>query len=134
MHYMDIVGRKWSEEIQIKTYDIDIASHVNNIVYLRWIEDLRIKLFSSIYPLESLLNRGLYPVVLHTEMRYSNQIKLFDKPLGEVSISKYCHGVIYLSIKISLDSGVAFTANQKCAIVCLADSKIFKGDLSELLK
>ncbi len=34
-------------EIEIKTYDIDVAGRVNNIVYVRWIEDLRSRLLGS---------------------------------------------------------------------------------------
>ncbi len=39
---------------KIKPYDIDAAGHVNNAVYINWLEDLRVKLFSKIIPLESL--------------------------------------------------------------------------------
>jgi len=46
-------------ELDISTYDIDIAGHVNNIVFIRRIEDLRHKLLASRYPLEELLKRNL---------------------------------------------------------------------------
>lgn len=33
----------------VNTYDIDVAGHVNNIVYVRWLEDMRNELFSQNY-------------------------------------------------------------------------------------
>jgi acyl-CoA thioester hydrolase len=33
---------KFSKEIKIKDEDIDILGHVNNIVYLKWVQDLAI--------------------------------------------------------------------------------------------
>lgn len=34
-------------ELEVKTYDIAAAGHVNNIVYARWLEDLRNMLFKK---------------------------------------------------------------------------------------
>ena len=34
--------------LMINTFDIDAARHVNNVVYIRWLEELRTKLISSI--------------------------------------------------------------------------------------
>jgi acyl-CoA thioester hydrolase len=31
-------------DLPIKTYDIDFAGIVSNIVYIRWLEDLRLKI------------------------------------------------------------------------------------------
>jgi acyl-CoA thioester hydrolase len=31
--------------IRVRTYDIDSAGHVSNIVYLRWMEDMRLQIF-----------------------------------------------------------------------------------------
>ena len=55
---------------QIKTYDIDIAGHVNNNVFIKWFEDLRIKLFNEHFMLPKLLSNNIYPVVVSTEIFY----------------------------------------------------------------
>ena len=82
--------------IDVKTYDIDIAGHVNNIVYMRWLEDMRNELFSQIYSLEKLIEINYYPVVISTELRYKRQLKLFDKPVGRIFMESYSHGIIML--------------------------------------
>jgi acyl-CoA thioester hydrolase len=34
-------------ELPIRTYDIDFAGIVSNIVYIRWLEDLRIQMLAQ---------------------------------------------------------------------------------------
>lgn len=78
-------------EIFIGTYDIDFAAHVSNIVYLRWFEALRLKIFEKYYPLKQLMNDGFVPIITSHYIEYKRAIKLFDKPHGYMwidSISK----------------------------------------------
>jgi acyl-CoA thioester hydrolase len=120
--------------LQVKTYDIDIAGHVNNIVYIRWIEDLRAELFSQIYPLEKLLEINYYPVVISTELKYKGQLKLFDNPIGKIILENYSHGVIHLKVEITNNDSMVFTATQKCVLMNLDTQKMFMGSLEKLLK
>jgi len=120
-------------KIAVKTYDIDVAGHVNNIVYIRWIEDLRAELFSQIYSLEKLLEINYYPVVISTELKYKGQIKLFDKPIGRIFLESYTHGIILLKIEICLNNEIAFTATQKCVLMNLTTQKMFMGSIQNLV-
>jgi acyl-CoA thioesterase FadM len=70
-------------ELKVNTYDIDVANHVNNIVYLRWLEDLRNLLFAHICPLETLLKLNYYPGVISTEMKYKNKLFYLINRLGK---------------------------------------------------
>lgn len=65
----------------VHTYDIDFAGHLNNIVYVRWIEQLRTKLFNQYFNLQELLSNNLYPVVISTNITYKKALKLFNKPV-----------------------------------------------------
>jgi len=120
--------------LKVNTYDIDIAGHVNNIVYIRWIEDLRAELFSQIYPLEKLLEINYYPVVISTELKYKGQIKLFDKPIGRIFLESYSHGVIMLKIEICLNDDTAFTATQKCVLMNLTTHKMLMESFEKLIQ
>lgn len=128
-HYLNSVEL----DIKVNTYDIDVAGHVNNIVYIRWIEDLRAELFSQIYPLEKLLEINYYPVVISTELNYKGQLKLFDKPIGKISLENYSHGIIYLRIEINCNDKIVLTAVQKCVLMNLKTRKMFMGSLERLL-
>ncbi|MFA7418330.1 MAG: thioesterase family protein [Melioribacteraceae bacterium] len=121
-------------EIKVNTYDIDIADHVNNIVYLRWLEDLRNLLFSRMCPLDKILELNYYPVVAHTEMKYKKQITLFDKPIGKMIVEKYSHGVIVLRAEIRVNNCSVFSATQKCVLMNLTTKKMYKRRIDELFK
>ena len=78
-------------DIFVGTYDIDFAGHVSNIVYLRWFEALRLKIFEKYYPLEQLMNDGYLPIITSHFVEYKRAVKLFDSPRGYMwieSISK----------------------------------------------
>jgi acyl-CoA thioester hydrolase len=74
--------------ITVKTYDIDFAGVVSNIVYIRWLEDLRLKLFDSHLPLDKQIEQGNIPVVAKTQIEYKKPVKLFDNITSKMWISK----------------------------------------------
>jgi len=69
-------------QFTVKTYDIDFAGHVSNIVYIRWLEDLRFALLEEYYPLEPAMEAGSAPVLSRTEIDYRYPIRLFDPVIG----------------------------------------------------
>ena len=113
-------------DLEIKTYDIDIAGHVNNAVYVQWIEDLRTKLFNEHFNLPELLSKNLYPVVVSTEINYKKSLKMFDKPIGVMKIESLDHGIFTLKAEISLNNKIAAFCTQKCVIFNLKESAMIK--------
>ncbi len=77
-----------SHEIRVKTYDIDFAGHVSNITYLRWFEDMRLKIFDQYFPLENFMNEGYLPIITETRVAYKKSVGLFDRPQGRMWIAK----------------------------------------------
>jgi hypothetical protein len=45
----------YEQPLPIRTYDIDFAGIVSNIVFIRWLEDLRLGLLDQVYPLTQAL-------------------------------------------------------------------------------
>ena len=74
--------------IKVATYDIDYANHVSNIVYFRWLEDLRLQLLEENFPLDELMAAGFMPILASSSIEYKRAIKLFDKPVGHMWIEK----------------------------------------------
>jgi len=78
-----------------KTYDIDFANHVSNIVYIRWLEDLRFKWLEKYFPIADQMAQNIAPTLLRTEIDYKRQIKLSDNPvkgtmwIGDLGRLKY---------------------------------------------
>ncbi len=70
--------------ITVQPYDIDLAAHVNNVVYVRWMEDLRLELLRRHCPMQALVEGGMAAVVAETHIRYRKPVQPFDAPLGRV--------------------------------------------------
>ena len=74
----------------VGTYDIDFAGIVSNIVYLRWLEDLRLAMLEAHLPLEDQLAAGTTPVLLSTEIEYLRAIRLLtNHPRKVVGLEAY---------------------------------------------
>ena len=65
--------------IPVRTYDIDFGGIVSNIVYIRWLEDLRVQMLAEHFSLETAVRElGIAPVLVRTEIDYKRPIRLFD--------------------------------------------------------
>jgi acyl-CoA thioester hydrolase len=73
--------------LPIRTYDIDYAGIVSNLVYIRWLEDLRLELLARAYPLERMVADGLGPVLLETQIAYREALTIHDTPEGRMSVA-----------------------------------------------
>ena len=71
-----------------KTYDIDFAAIVHNMVYIRWLEDLRTELLlASGYPIEQMLADGFTPILTKTEVAYQWPVRFGDSVTGQMWLS-----------------------------------------------
>jgi len=70
--------------IEIKTYDIDFAGIVGNIVYVRWLEDLRLAMMAEVYPLAEAVADDVAPVLLETRISYERPLTLPDQVVGRI--------------------------------------------------
>lgn len=132
--------RIFTEEISVKldlnihSYDIDVAGHVNNAVYIHWLEELRTKLFTEFFNLPNLLSKGIYPVVRTTEITFRKFLKLFDKPIGKMFIESCEHGIFTLNFVIEQDNKISAEGRQKCVLYNLNKSCLIKGtELQDLI-
>ena len=133
---MNFENNKYSAsmDFEIKTYEIDVAGHVNNIVYLKWFENLRTKLFNEQFNLKELLLKNLYPAVILTNINYKKILKLFDKPNGTISIVNCNHGIIKLNFKINVNGKNAALGEQRCVLLNLKTGLMEKQILNSILK
>lgn len=97
----------------IKTYDIDFAGIVSNIVYVRWLEDLRLKMLENVYPLEKVLQDGALPVLARTEIEYRIPLILPDRPLGRMWVTGIGRARFELQAEFTRDGEIAAAARQK---------------------
>lgn len=74
--------------IVVRTYDIDFASIVHNIVYLRWLEDLRSEILADVLPIDEILSTGVSPILTRTEIEYRHPVRIGDPILGRMWVAE----------------------------------------------
>jgi acyl-CoA thioester hydrolase len=105
--------------LPVKTYDIDFAGVVSNIVYVRWLEDLRCEILTNYLPIEQQLEREFAPVILQTQIEYRKPIKIADKPIGRMWMSKMKTLKWAVAAEILVNGTIAATAQQTGCFVNL---------------
>jgi len=103
--------------LEIKSYDIDFAGVVSNIVYIRWLEDLRGAMLSRQLPLERMLDSGLLPAVAQTRIDYKAPLRLFDRPMGRIWAKDMGEKYFLLEAEFTLKGQVVATAEQVTVFV-----------------
>ncbi len=107
--------------LEIRTYDVDFAGVVSNIVYVRWLEDLRNALLKKFFPLERLLEQGSLPVVAQTRVDYKEPLRLFDQPTGWMWAQDMGDRYFMLAAEFTLGGKVVATAEQVAVFVNRTD-------------
>ena len=95
-----------------KTYDIDYAGIVHNLVYIRWLEDLRLQILAEHHPLEESLALNQGPVLEKTEITYRWPVRLFEEPVGRMWLSKLGKARWELQAEFTLGDLTISTARQ----------------------
>ena len=107
--------------LEIGTYDVDFAGVVSNIVYVRWLADLRNALLKKFFQLERLLERGSLPVVAQTRVNYKEPLRLFDQPIGRMWAQDMGDRYFMLEAEFTLGGKIVATAEQVAVFVNRSD-------------
>jgi len=116
--------------IKVETYDIDLAGHVNNIVYIKWLEVLRTGLLKLNGSFKELIQNGYYLVVISTNIIYRKQLKIFDEPVGRMELKEIRHNVITFNATIKLAEEIYAKAEQRCVVLDMKTSRMVHLDAS----
>src|SRR5712691_8283984 len=81
------MGEFYEQPLPIRTYDIDFAGIVSNIVFIRWLEDLRLGLMHQAYPLIQALAEDVAPILLATRITYRRRVTISDQLLGRMRVA-----------------------------------------------
>ncbi|NQU86160.1 MAG: acyl-CoA thioesterase [Mariniphaga sp.] len=75
---------------KVYTYQIDFVGHVNNIVYIQWLENGRMRILEEMgYRIDKLAhNAGIVPILIETQIQYTRPLFLTNTVNVEMWISK----------------------------------------------
>lgn len=112
--------------------DLDSFGHVNNSVYIRYIENARWDFFHRSGLLDQILDAGMFFVVLETTIRYVNEIKIFDEI--EIKTEWFCSDGIVTNVHRLTDkkTGKLF-AKAKCRLAFITKDRMI-CDIPEQVK
>jgi acyl-CoA thioester hydrolase len=77
----------YEQPLPIRTYDIDFAGIVSNIVFIRWLEDLRLGLLDRAYPLLRALAEDVAPILLSTRIDFRRPVTIADPLIGRMRVA-----------------------------------------------
>ncbi len=107
-------------------YDTDCAAVVHNLAYLRFIEEARTLMASAMgMQLRNMVETGLYPVVLRTEIDYRAPGRVGDRLLvrgGVTEVGRVRFGVSFEIIRLE-DSILLATCHQSLALIRMPGEK-----------
>jgi len=110
--------------IPVRTYDIDFVGFVSNIVYVRWLEDLRLQMLAEYFPLDTAMQaQGIAPVLLHTEIDYKRAIRLFDAVQGRMWLAEAGRVRQVLAAEFTVDGQLHAMARQTTCFIDLASGR-----------
>lgn len=76
-------------ELEVYSFHIDFLGHVNNIVYVQWMEIGRTKLLEAVgLPTQEIFQQGFAPVLVQTSITYKSPLYLSDRVRLEMWISE----------------------------------------------
>ncbi|MFN6479952.1 thioesterase family protein [Nostoc sp. DedQUE07] len=110
--------------IPVKTYDIDFMGIVSNIVYIRWLEDLRLKFLDEHWQLNQQIELGYTPILAGTEIEYKRPIKIIDRVIGRLWLSGLGRLKWTVQAEILSNNELAAVASQKGGFVSLQNNRL----------
>jgi acyl-CoA thioester hydrolase len=110
--------------IPVKTYDIDFMGIVSNIVYIRWLEDLRLKFLDEHWQLNQQIEQGYTPILVGTEIEYKRPIKIIDQVIGRLWLSNLGRLKWTVQAEILSNNELAAVATQKGGFLSLQNNRL----------
>lgn len=97
----------------VKTYDIDFAGIVSNIVYIRWLEDMRLAILAAHLPISTQISNGIGPAIIKTEIQYKRPLTIHDKVDGRMWVESIGRARYFLAAEFKTESTTAAIAKQE---------------------
>ncbi len=110
----------------IYTYHIDFVGHVNNIIYVQWLENARVKLLEAMHlNIQQLADEDqILPIITETTIQYKKPFFLTDTVTVEVWVSAMFNVSANFSFRfLNGNNDVCSIAQQKVLFIDSATQK-----------
>lgn len=113
-------------KVTVMFYDTDCAGVVHNIAYLRFIEEARTIMAAEMgMPLRQMVETGLYPVVLRTEIDYRSPGRVGDHLIVRGGVCELGRVRFWVRFEVFRpeDETVLVTCRQSLALIRMPGAK-----------
>ena len=127
-----MAGRRVVFEQRVETFQIDINDHVNNAIYVEWLEVGRIRMLEEIgLPVERLRERGTMPVLVETWIKYMEAVYYPDTVRVEVWVSELTRVTAWIAFRFySTKTGKLVARAKQRGVFVTTDSTGAAADAS----
>jgi len=104
----------------VYTYQIDFVGHVNNIVYVQWLENARVKLIEAMgLTIAQIAEQDeILPIITETDIKYKKPLFLSNKVHVEVWVSEMFNVSANFKFRFLNEKGeICSTAQQKVLFI-----------------
>ena len=124
-------SKKHRTTLSVRGYELDSYGHVNNAVYLQYLEHARWEFMKDQGLLERIYSEGLFVVVVETHIRYVRESNLFDELVVETSMAE---DKPYLSFRQKiLNDKTGLTVARASIKTIFVDSRRMPLDIPEFI-
>ncbi len=109
--------------LRVKPYDIDVVGVVSNIVYVRWMEDLRLAMLDAYLPLDEQMADGIAPAILKVEIEYKRAIQIHDEVVATMWLSGLEKLRFEVTAEFRANGHVAATGRQEGCFISLSTKR-----------
>lgn len=119
-----MTARKVVFEQPVQTFQIDINHHVNNVIYIEWLEIGRTRILEAAgMPIEALHERGYLPVLVETWIQYREPVFYPDTVRIETWVHELTHVTSWISFRFySGQTGRLVTRAKQRGVFVSADT------------
>ena len=82
------MNAKFTYDFVVRGYELDSFGHVNNAVYLNYLEQARWEIMERLDLLEYFKETGSFLIVTESRIKYIHELNIFDKALVETSMQR----------------------------------------------
>lgn len=99
-------------DLQVHSYDVDFMQIVNNTVYVKWFEDLRMAILDENFPLPEMLRDGNSPILSETRIQYKHPVTFDSHPVGYAWMAELQKGRWTIELEIREGDRIYATGRQ----------------------
>ncbi|GAA4877084.1 thioesterase family protein [Ferrimonas pelagia] len=108
----------WMEQ-QVAWGEMDALNHINNVVYFRYFENIRIHFFRRFEFMESLMGQRLAPILSETQCRYRRPVTFPDQLLLGTRITQLSDDRLSMEYAVYSQAQQCITTLGSATVVCV---------------